>query len=60
MWRKWTRAVRKSERDSQGGLLGALGLFPDSATGVHVDAWSTDNEDVCLLSHLTLCDIMGL
>ena len=60
MWRKWTRAMRKSERDIQGGPLGALGLFPDSAIGVHVDAWSTDNDDVCIQLCLTLCDTMVL
>ena len=39
---KWTRAIRKPERDFQSGPLAALGLFPGSAVGVQVDAWSTE------------------
>lgn len=39
---KWTTAIRKPERDFQGGLWGALGLPLSLATGVQVDVLSTE------------------
>lgn len=57
---KMDQSNKKVRERQPGWSFGSPGAFPDSATGVHVDAWSTDNEDVCLLSRLTLCDTMGL
>ena len=53
---KMDQSNEKVRERHPGWSFGSPGAFSWLRNRVHVDAWSTDNDDVCIQLCLTLCD----